>query len=275
MNRWTNMLDPNAETALRKEIGSIPGVEIRRITAMPPVRNPNSNKLDVVITLNGWSPCLNLISMVWEATVEHGESSAFQLGDLTIQLADHLLIQRRRQTEALSLGRASPFDVCDDDGHRDDTQIDHILIDPLLAEMIGQGETLIREVGNTIWDIHYDLQLDRSGLEELLQGEQTPEYGESSPGTHGVFGRIFLFDKPIPGTGMIYDGLHLTVPGRLPETMLSACAGRRLGDVVDQVPPALADRIITGAHQGGDALLLSIEPVTVSIGEIAARESAQ
>lgn len=269
------MLDPNAETALRRAIGSIAGLEIRRITAMPPVNNPNSNMLDVVITLNGWSPCLNLIAMVWKTTVDHSDTAEAQLAAMTTGLADQLRNQRLRQEEALSLGRASPFDVSDEDGHRDDTQIGHILIDPVLAGMIGEGEALVREVGNTIWDLHYDLQLDRTGLEDVIEGEQTPEYGEPSPGLHGVFGRVFLFEKPIGDAGMVYDGLRLTIPGRLPDTMLTACAGRRLGEVVDQAPPALADRIVTDAQQRDDVLTLSIEPVTVSIGEMIRGETVR
>ena len=268
MNRWTNMLDPQGEAALRREIGSIPGLEIQRITAMPPANAPNGTTLDVTIRLHGWSPCLNLLGLVWRATVTAGADGATQLGEITIALREQIRTQRRRQREAMSLGRASPFDVCDDDGHRDDTQIAHILVDVALAAMIGHGERLIREVGNTVWDLHHDRQDEKDGSDDVLEGEQTPEYGEPSPGMHGVAGRLFVFEMPLGETGVVYDGVRLRVPVDLPDTMLAACAGRPVRDVVDVQGP-VGDRIVVEAVRGdAGGTVLTVEPVAATVADL-------
>lgn len=271
MNRFTNMLKPEAEVRLRTTIGAISGLAIERLTAMPVspavVNATTADKLEVVVKLSGWSPTLNLITMHWRCIVDDGADAARQGRQALRGMDAKLRLQRERLAEAMTLGRASPFGVADGaDGHIEDTQVGHVLVDRVLAGMIGGHQTIVREVGNTMDDLHHDEP--RDGLEIELVGEQTPEHGEDSPGMHAFRKRLFVFEMPLAG-GATYDGERLTIPRRLPATVIAASIGRTLGEIAD-VPAPMSDRIVVKAEVRGKGVAFTVEPVTSTVDELIA-----
>ena len=273
MNRYTNMLKPEAEARIRTRIGSISGVSIGRMTAMPVtgarLNATTEHMLEVTITLRGWSPTLNHIKMTWRCMVDDRLPGDKQARRALFDLEQRLRLQRERFAEGMTLGRASPFGVADgDDGRIEDTEVGHIQVDRALAALIGDHHAIVREVGNTLDDLHHDEP--RDGLETDLFGEQTPEHGEESPGMHAFRRRLFIFEMPIGG-GATYDGDRLIVPGALPDTVVAASIGRTLGEVAD-VPAPMADRVIVKAEGRGKGVAFTIAPVTSTVDELVAED---
>lgn len=243
MNRFTNMLKPEAEARIRTEIGSISGLAIERITAMPPMNMNTMGLLDVRIRLTGWSPSLNILRMVWRTTVSMEDDAITQGERLVERLSDRLEIQRQRLAEGMSLGSASPFWICDDDGRREDTRWGHILVDRALAHMIEDRRAgdFDREVSDVVWDLHQADDDDHDGTEMVLSGESTDD--DCKPiGRRSLHGRMLRQDHEI-AKGIVFDGKVVYLSARIPETIMTAAEGRTLGELVD-VPASIAGRRI-------------------------------
>lgn len=262
MNKYTNLLKPEAEALLRSTIGAISGVAIRRITAPPPSgRTP----IDVTVSLFGWSPSLNLVKMHWNASVDDVDAAA-QGRQLLEAFGRHIEIQRHRAAEGLALGAAAPFGMCDLDGSRDDTQMHHILIDVGLAVLLdmSQDDGLSVEGSNALFDVHNPENGNYDGLEEEYEGNVTDRNCDPIEDMHhGIRGRILFIDVPI-GDGS-FDGLRLRLPRTLPEVALAAAFGRRLGDVVD-VPDAIADHVVVEASRTEEGVCIDVEPQLKEVG---------
>lgn len=265
MNKYTNVLDPHAEAMLRSSIGAISGVAIRRIVVEPMKKSGTS--INVRIGVKGWSPSLNLVKMSWRAAVP--ETPAAEQGAALLEaFAEHIAIQRRRAAEGLELGTAAPFPVCDMNGSRSDTQWRHILVDARLAILLEEirEEGFDRESTNALFDVHNPESGSYDGLEEEYEAEVDDDNCNPIEGLHhGVRGRILFLDTPV-GDGS-YDGFRLRLPRTLPDTLLSAAVGRRLGEVVE-VPHALADLIVTEALTTEEGIHIGIQPDLVEAGRL-------
>lgn len=269
MNKYTNMLKPEAEARIRTEIGMISGLAIERITAMPPANMNAMGLLKVQIRLTGWSPSLNLMQMVWKPTV-FMDHDATKQGDLLLERLSHRMdIQRQRFAEGLSLGTAAPFDIARDDDGREQTKWGHILVDRALAGMIEgrRAGDFDREVSDAVWDLHQSDQGEFDGTETILSGECTNDDCEPI-GSRMLKGRELRQDHEI-APGFVFDGAVLRIPGGLPETVLAAAVGQRLGGLVE-VPTSIADRKIIGASEMEGRVGIHIESDLVPAAELLA-----
>lgn len=265
MNKYTNVLDPHAEATLRSTIGAISGVAIKRLTAEPMKKGGTS--IDVRIRVWGWSPSLNLVKMSWRAAVPE-TAPAEQGATLLEAFAQHIAIQRRRAAEGLALGTAAPFGMCDLNGGRSDTQWRHILVDARLAVLLEESreEGFDRESTNALFDVHNPEEGSHDGLEDEYEAEVDDDDCNPIEGLHhGVRGRVLFLDTPV-GDGS-YDGFRLRLPRTLPDTLLSAAVGRRLGEIVD-VPIPLRDLVVTEALNTEEGIHLGIQPDLVEAGRL-------
>jgi len=259
VNPYTNILKHEAEQRVRSEIGGISGVAIQRL--MAPADSKGLALTRVTIRLTGWSPSLNLFEMHWGATVDADADAGTQATSLLHQLEHRIRNQRGRLAKGMALGRAAPFGTgtMDTDAWKE-TEWSHLQVDRGLAILIEEHPRLAsleRELSDTVFDLHQDDQGVRTGLEPFLEGESTDDDGKPF-GRHMLSGREFRHDVPI-AEGIFYDGSRLLMRHALPESVLLAAGGRKLGEVID-VPNVIADRLVISATQDDGETTITIHP---------------
>lgn len=264
MNLFTNLLKPEAEAAIRRAIGAIPGTSIERITAMPPANANSLRLINVRIKLMGWSPSLNEIRMAWETSIHDDVDAETQSETLLSRLEDRLAIQQARFDEAMTLGKASPFLTDLDEGRYDVHEIDHLLIDRALAFMLEDADGTFHEVGDGLYVLHIE-NCDRDGDVTHLEAEITPEHNQPSPGMQALHGRVFTRDFNVT-EGVVYNGRTLRIKRNLPETAISAAVGRTVGEVVDGIPLLAGHRILSVDQEDGECII-TVEPDLVGVGD--------
>lgn len=260
MNPVANLIAPEAEARIRTTIGSISGTTLLRFTATLPPNDNASRLINVCIKLFGWSPTLNRVKIHWRITIDMDQDAEAQAGQLLQKLDGVLKVQRRRFAEGMKLGKAAPFGTGDMHNYeKENTEWGHIFVDRGLAALMEKYSpgSFASEVSDSVFDLHQNDHGERSGLEEIYMDETTCEKDEDL-GMHALIGRQLLHDIRI-ADDVLYDGMNLRLKTQLPETILTAAVGRRLGELVD-VPQEIAWHKISGYEIEYDGLIIVVKP---------------
>jgi len=210
---------------LRAVIGELPGVVAsgvashRRINGMQYV--------DLVV--QGWSPSLHAHRMRWGTKTSEVGSTDDQVAAALGGLAAELDNQRARIARAAKLGIDKPLPA------GDHAPIYHMRIDEGLAALMlerdADFERFMRTIRRSVSTLN---AMSSSGWHDSLVGDDSIDGDRWSR-------RVEL----APGVG--YDGRQLEIQNvALPDSIISAAAGRLLGEVVE-VPSAIADHVVVAA----------------------------
>lgn len=261
-------IDAGADAAIQSAFGSIPGVSGVRVYHS---RTKDAIPTHVVrVHASCWAPSLH------EADLQIGHRTTTALRDPAIGAellqAFALAIQRQRHRAEAGLrhGIARPLPLTQAKRRIDDRLVQpalemrHMHVDAALAvvaadsglvdlpEVLRAGVKRLLDTGDHSAEPHDG--------EDLIVGETDVIIDDD--GTRAVGTRVTLRSEP--GCSIHYDGTMVSIHGRpLAETLLTAAAGRPLGDLV-RLHPALDARIVKGAHaetNGNiDVIHVAIEP---------------
>lgn len=236
-----------------------PTMRIDEIEIMPPLgadpaKTPGTvpfldpDCIDVRVMGSGLSPTLHPITIFQGITTSHGTPD-----EIAAALASAVSIQKSRHEAALAMGRPGGASV---------DMIDHIVVDRLLLE---RAPHLIDGVRRAV------IEMPASTINASHRRYSTDEAEFADAPTPGAPPRARCEIREAWGS---YLGDHMRIDGlAIPETMLAAMVGCRVGEVVDRTTidegyAALLDRRIVLAQMSKNAsarLLLHFDAEWVPI----------
>ena len=247
---------PDAYQSIWRAICHIPGVTLSHVTADP----ARAEGMGWDVGIDGWSQTLHALSIEWNVGIDPVAPDL--LGTAIVhKLQPHLAVQSRRSREGLEAGTALPFRP--HDGYR---RIAHAIADrTAIGCILDEGE-------RNGWrpDVMVQSRILRPH-DELHRGAIDHRGGrilsDESIGVVDEIGERFLqLHATLPGTRVNLVGEVLTVAGpRMPETVLSAAIGRRVGDLV-AIHPLVDERTVSSVvnHDGFVAVTLVPDRVRMS-----------
>jgi len=253
-----SQITATAEAAIRGRIGAVSGLQIDEIRTRPDAKRPAKagfRMVEVDVSLTGWSCTLHRLKMRWRETVElrEGACGIEQARASKDLFALRIAKQMGRLQQGIAMGLAVPLFSW---MPTEEIDVTHLVIDRALAEMMTERNpaALIQMLQESIMNLH---QEPDDGLRDELLGDQTAK-GRTWTMLHRMTDDSF------------YYGDQLWTRGTLPQTVLVAVVGRRLGDVVDGAPATVADRTITAAElsDDGDGTEFSFEPDNATVRRI-------
>ena len=271
-DRTRLLADPNdivpmeAHASLRAHFGSVPGVRVTRVG----VRKSDVAGWSMMVSVRGWSPSLH------ELAIDYVRDVPIRSGALTITahdaahaFDDAVAEQRRRASDAMSMGRPTPLDVDDDSNSYADVRrpvCRHLLVDralPVLAHL--DGDDLGRLVAASVHELHR-LPSDSMGG-PLLADATTYVIEDVAARLVGVLVPIDTVD----GKPSTFDGRWLRIGGGvdLPETVVGSLVGRKVRDVLP-LHATIDDRIVVEAIASDDEgnLALRLETLTIPMAGV-------
>lgn len=251
-------LPPEAYQAIWRAVCQIPGVTLSHVTG-DPTRAPG---MGWDVGIDGWSQTLHAISIEWSAGVDPGAPET--LGTRIVQkLQSHIAVQSRRSREGLEAGTALPFKP--GDGYR---RIVHAIADRtaigcLIAEADHHGWTRAAMVRTRILRPHDELHqgaVDHGGGRYLSNDSicVVDEMGERFLQLHATL--------PLTKVGLVGEVMTINSP-RMPETVLTAATGRRVGDLV-AVHPLVDERIVSSATNHDGFVSITLVPDRIRISDV-------
>lgn len=238
--------------AFASMVGSIPGCLLTSLDLLASNHSTGA-RISLRAQLLGWSPSLHEKSMRWTSLIPKGWdvpdiANPDFLPVLTRMFGAKLAFQRSRATAALAVGAALPMTVSD---HA--LPIDHMHADRgalILALRMPRSTSRVtsRSFANSIRQMvscaHQDAVDYNGGARLEGNGGMIEEVGMRDATL-----RTVRVSASLGGIVSMW-GSHLQLRGTdLPDTMVAAAVGRRLGDLVD-VDPVLASRTILDAGRG-------------------------
>lgn len=221
-------------------IGAIPGCALRSIS----LRKSNANNTIEVVHV-GWSPSLHDV-WVTHVLTPNKPLAEMSTQDMLKGLESRLKTQTRRSVEGLAMDRPFPMPHDTDDG----VEIGHLYIDASsLAMLMCEGATQGRTVKQSLY-------LGVSEPLHWLHHNDTGYRGGPNLGNDHVMVADELGTQVVKLETVLKpvhrgSDMSVTLKGRvitvtdmvLPETIVVASAGRRLGDLVE-LHPLLDGRVI-------------------------------
>lgn len=240
------------EVAVREAVGAISGVKVTDVLSMPLTASGSGGvRHHYHVTVHGWSPSLHLHCMDWKAAIRVDQPEDIVMAAVLQAFSRHIAIQRARRDEGIALGTATPFGT---DNLKSVVQVGHLLIDEALAGLLVEASNRPLEdiVAQSVSDLHRN---------DLGNGLETGIYSDDR-----IEGRTFSSLVRF-APGVHYDGITVTIPIGLPDTIRAAAIGRRIGDLVE-LPACLAERMVKGFEDEGEYTYIHIETRNVPIADI-------
>ena len=243
-------LKADASRLIREAIEEIRGVRVEEVTGV----HSASSLLDyaqVQVTLVGWSPSLHAFRYVWQGEVDVPLGARDQCRQLLHEIRLEMGQQILRETEAKRHGIHQPINITPTAAP---WAFDHIEVD--------QGTALLmrnREFGakGTITAI----------LEALHANHDGDDNSGMLIGNDGTLHGARVAIEIAFGEEACWTDGELAVTQQLPDSIVHATVGRRLGDVA-KLPDAIGGRIVTSVEQGPDGATFRTDPDLVRIGDL-------
>lgn len=193
--------------------------------------------LFTTISCTGWSPTLHEIGIEWQ-----GRLDSIEADHISERISEMTGLQMRRYHRARRLGMHT---------HAPSQRIDHIMVDRIILRARAYLPARIRRCL-----AQEQQKLDGNSIRMRL--ESSTEIVQIFDGPEGIDNPVVHQDV-FPEWGS-YDGKSMTLRTVVPETMLAAMIGRRVGEAVvpDGIEPIhmpILDRIVTAAEQKADGTL--------------------
>lgn len=240
-------LHPDAARMIQESLEATRGVKVTEIVSTHMASSALQGMGMVQVKLTGWAPTLNAYAYHWQEDFCTYGGADSQCDEILRLLQGPNAANVLGEERARELGIAEPVD------HRAPDGIDHLLVDRsvvgLLSRDGGDAKGALRSVVSQI--------LDMPGFEGR---------GDVMDCDEGYASGIRLMPKVRLGDAF-YDGGWLQTRQVLPETLLEAAVGRRLGDVA-AVPPEIADRIVMIAVNDRKGARLDVAPDFMRIGDM-------
>ena len=254
--------------------------------------NPHSlhSKTPIDLTVWCWSPSLHRMLCRWPLEVATADAAGAPLRQSAVDaqvaeaLAPRLALQRIRAERAAALGIETPIFLGDEGAavaNPDDAPIDHVAIDRHLLSIVqraaSQGEddaACDRE--QMMRQLRYDLACAHSPdgqTGDVARGEnlirRTPSIVTDVRLADGSTAGMLRPTHALSRRGVVtaFDGHGLIVLAGIPETALSAAAGRPLRDLVETGTP-LDDRTIVDTRLNNAGTAIVLPPDLVRIGDL-------
>lgn len=243
-------------------IADIPGLSVTS-TSRSSMADVNGVVVDKVeFGMMGWSPTFHQRRRTWQVVDRTGG------GDMSKWVKPWIAARADRQREiqqaAAAMGIRAPIPK---PGRILAHDVGHLTIDRHAADMLVARLTP-RHAVRRIASLMQDLLTDDGDDEQLLATREILA-GESSATVSLLRGRPWMTIRFDIGSEhrAILDGSTLHMPWfEMPATLMAACAGRRLGDVVDAGEPLLEAATIATARAGmfgGTDVNLLADPVRI------------
>ena len=135
------------------------------------------------------------------------------------------------------------------DGSPSNLPYDRMVIDRTLVSILGKDMGRLREAA---------MFLNRN--RDFQVGDELPNVPMGANKELMVFSRQIATNLPVVGSWIplcksptiCFDGTYVALDGPIPEVMIAAALGRRLGDLIGTSISSLDERIINGVHSFGE-----------------------
>lgn len=252
------------DAAIQSAFGAIPGVRLGDVTLSHP--KPVGGKSGtpwLVVDLTGWAPTLHEATMRLHARPAVGPDDPGHRDETMALLEPALARQRSRAAAGLAHGISRPLALrprTPDAMGVPRIETRHLHIDASLPALAVAGGD---------FDLERTLEM---AIRELLEGDADVDgdaciahdahHMTEADGVRAVGTQVVIHGEA--GRSVTFDGRTLEMHGRtVPETMLVAISGRRLGDLA-ALHPAIDGRIVRSAAMDSvDAhprVLMELEP---------------
>lgn len=240
-------LKPDAARMIQESLEMTRGVKVTEVVSTHMASSALAGMGMVQVRMIGWTPTLHAYEYHWqEDFCTHGSAEA-QCEEILLALRGPNAANVLGEHEGARLGILEPID------HRAPGGIDHMNVDrsvvALLARDGGDAKEALR--GIVAQFIEMPGYEGRGGIMECDDG-----YASG----------LRLFPKVRLGEAF-YDGGWLQTRTFLPETVMEAAVGRRLGDLV-AVPDEIADRMIVIAVNDKKGARFDVTPDFMDIRDI-------
>jgi len=281
-------------SSTRTVLAALSGVAIRRVTAQ--YTEDRVWRVDVDAT--AWSPGLYGMEVRWTAHVDHSPTlhrlfawvdRASLRGRLRRALAGPIALQAARAARGRRLGIRAPLELpspATAASTPDSMRIDHLVVDrQALRNLVAAIARTQGTAGALRAPLDRQIAFDAASAHEPDPGKPAePRDGRVVSGVNlirklpvsmrevaGLDGTESLLQAHFGiGTGSTaasFDGTHLIVLAPIPETLLTACVGRTVGDVVATGTP-VDGRTITDARLSGQSSIIATVPDAVRVRDL-------
>ena len=258
----------------RAAVDHIPGLRIdsARWYRMLKVTGAQSAECGITLDAWGWGPTLharhrrwNLIQPVPEGrTASDGPITDEQAIALAVRTATWALSQDTLAAWAASEGIETPLDQPDAATFDD---LRHLSIDRRLLDLMIANRS-VRGVAAHLLDMLPRIVKSGEGGEETIEADELDSERQGAANVVGGRG-VLWFDEQLGARGQ-YDGTALEIDAEIPETVLAAAVGRRLGDLIATGVPSLDASVVEVATVGSFAdVRLEFAPDLIRIGDVA------
>lgn len=248
-------------------IGSIHGARLQPLIHDWRSKDIKRGHTGYRLHVDGWSPSLHEIDMVWRLTLDLAETPAQMERRAITQIGHQLKLQRTRAAAGLALGHAYPMTI----GRvtKTATAIRHLHADAsALGLRIAALDSLDAPAGSALEDIAVKLHDIHRAV--VATGADTLTEAGSEISDHGRIRTVHVgYDRSADLPGRIaLTGRHLSLfDVALPETVLAALPGKRLF-ALSPIHPVLDGRTIESVKQEAGWLDIMLTPCDVSIDAV-------
>lgn len=272
----------SAASAFAGMIGAVPGCLLSSLDLITTDRRPDPRP-SIQAALSGWSPTLHRVNMRW-TTLLPNDWPVDRLSDpdfvprLARLFGAKIALQRARAAAGIAIGAALPLKAT----YESTIRYDHLHVDRaafalslsgmVAAHRSGTASIIkpLNAVDKTIQPLVFALHRT---AEAYLGGPYLKNNGHLAEEVASDNGPLRAMRVPANVRGMIFmSGAHLQLREQdLPDSLLLAAPGRRLGDVVDVQPVLNGRRIVEAGRAdmyGRPALWFDLAPDLVPLAPL-------
>jgi len=224
-----SVLPARVEARVRSAIGAISGCHVLAVDSSPPrAANILHRPGEFSIRVAGWSPSLHQATMHWSAKDTPDATGEQRVEDILSCVKWQMTLQQRFLDWGLARGIAAPLPIPGLTSS-DKIEVGHLSMDHGLASLLhAEGTDILTFARETV----YNLNQESDGRNSALFNDEGIE-------------DLVIHSLVKVGDHIFYDGRALWINQDVPDTILAAVVGRRLGEVAE-VPAIIADHLITG-----------------------------
>lgn len=263
-------MKPHVAASLHSLIGAIPGCALDRRIRGSGSSTMGASTMRHILIVDGWSPSLQECRMQWQVALSSSLDPKEQLQEALSQIDGEIAVQKDRAAAGLALSQPVPFEI----SSMHPTDIGHLHADAsLIATLLDEDRhpnagsygcaTRLDRIAHIVNEIHSEGR-DYSGGRILMgrnarileqSGRRVVEFHHDirHPSRDDINGIA-----KITGQSIVING------ATLPDTILAAAPGRRVGEIA-QLNSTVDARRIRSVRQKAERLTITMEPAPVKL----------